>query len=491
MAELEGISKWRGAGSIRGRRPVRTRTVATVALVVVALLGVACSRSKNDTATVLGNSTATTASTGGSAATFGTMKEPVCGKAPAGETNKATEQGITANSIGVGTISDVGFSGAPGLNQELWDASDVFTKWCNSLGGINGRLIKDDKLDAALFNYNQQIVKACGMDFALVGGGGVFDDTGQKTRLKCLLPDVPAYLVTSTARGSDLTAQVTPGPLNSLNFGTARYLAEKYPDSINAVGYLTGNVPTTITNKNQYEEAGKAFGFKTVYDAQYNAAGEPTWVPIAQQIKDKGVKGLYFVGEPASLGALVAALAQINYKLDWISGAANHYDPKLLKAAGSALGYENVIVGIGTTPFQATDVPAVQQYEALFDQFLPSSTRKQAALGMNSFSAWLLFAQAAKACGANLTRKCMYENATKVTRWDGGGIQAPTNVSQDNVAGPCMVNLKASPSGWTIIKWDPTEGVFNCSSDNVVALHGNYGKGVTLADVGKSMSDLP
>jgi len=297
--------------------------------------------------------------------------------------------------------------------------------------------------------------------------------------------------VTPAARGADLTVQVTPGPNNSLNFGIARFLKEKYPTSIDHVGYLTGNVQTTITNKNQYEEAAKSFGMKTVYDAQYAATGESTWVPIAQAIQQAGVKGLYFVGEPQDFGLLIAALAQINYKLDWISAAANQYDPKTLKAAGSALGYENVVVGIGTTPFEATDVPAVKQYEALFNQYLPSSNRKNAALGMNSFSSWLLFAQAAKACGGDLTRKCMYDNATKVTKWDGGGIQAPTNVSQDTVAGPCMVNMQASPSGWTIIKWDPTEGVFNCSSQNVVALHGNYGKGVTLQDVGKSMSDLP
>jgi ABC-type branched-subunit amino acid transport system substrate-binding protein len=465
------------------------RTAAVSTLVVLALVSVACSRSSKDTATVLGNSTATTAS--GSSNTFGTMKDPVCGKAPSGEVNKATGLGVTADQIEVGTISDVGFSGAPGLNQELWDASDVFAAWCNSLGGINGRKIKIDKLDAALFNYNQQIVKACAKDFSLVGGGGVFDDTGQKTRLRCLLPDVPAYLVTSVARGADLTAQVTPGPLNSLAFGTARYLAEKYPDSVNSVGYLTGNVPTTITNKKQYQEAGAHFGFKTVYDAQYNAAGEPTWVPIAQQIKDKGVKGLYFVGEPSAFGSLIAALQQINYKLDWISGAANQYDPKLLKAAGSALNYENVVVGISTAPFEATDIPAVKQYGDLFEQFLPSSTRKDAALGMNSFSAWLLFAQAAKACGADLTRKCMYDNATKVTHWDGGGIQAPTNPSEDTKAGPCIVNMQASASGWSIIKWDPTEGVYNCSPENVVPLKGNYGTGATLQSVGKSMSDLP
>ncbi len=93
-----------------------------------------------------------------------------------------------------------------------------------------------------------------------------------------MLPDYPAYLVTAEARGADLTTQVTPGPNNELNFGMARYLSAKYPDSVNNVGYLTPNVATTITNKNQYEEAGLKLGFgKAVYDAQYNATGEPTW----------------------------------------------------------------------------------------------------------------------------------------------------------------------------------------------------------------------
>jgi hypothetical protein len=368
----------------------------------------------------------------------------------------------------------------------------VFTKWCNSLGGINGRLIKDDQLDAALFHYEAQIATACTKDFALVGGGGVFDNTGQKARLSCMLVDYPAYLVTPEARGADLTVQVTPGPNNSLNFGLARYLAEKYPDSVNAVGYLTGNVSTTITNKNQYEEAGEKLGFgKAVYDAQYNATGESTWTPIAQAVASHKVKGLYFVGEPQDFGSLIAALTSINYKLDWIAAAANQYDPKTIKSAGSALDTQNVYVGVGTTPFQATDVPAVQQYEQLFQQYLPTSTRKQAALGMNSFSSWLLFAQAAKACGADLTPKCVYDNAKKITSWDGGGIQAPSNPSNGNEASPCLAIVKASSTDWSIIKWNPTTGVFNCDSANVVPLTGNYGTGTKLSDVGKSLSDLP
>ncbi len=464
-------------------------TVSTaVLLTVFALVGAACSRSASTT-TNGGATSSTTAAATQSA--FGTMTDPVCGPKPAGQTNQASGRGITADQIEVGTISDPGYSGAPGLNQELFDTSTVFTKWCNSLGGIDGRLIKDDQLDAAIFNYNAQIVTACQSDFALVGGGGVFDNTGQKTRLSCLLPDYPAYLVTPEARGADLTTQVTPGPNNSLNFGIARYLAKTFPNSVDHVGYLTGNVSTTITNKKQYEEAGLKLGFgKAVYDGQYNSAGEPTWTPIAQAIKDAGVKGLYFVGEPADFGQLISALASINYKLDWISAAANQYDPKTLTTGGSALNYEPVYVGISTTPFQA-NTPAVQQYEALYNQYLPGSTRKQAALGLNSFSAWLLFAQSVKSCGGNPTPTCVFDAAHKVDNWTGGGLQAPSNPSNGNMASPCLTILKANSKGWTGVSWPPETNGFNCEQANVVALTGDYGTGTKLSDVGKSMSDLP
>jgi hypothetical protein len=485
---LQGVPTSARAQSepVSGRRRGHS---AVAILLVSALVAAACSRSSG-TAVQTKSSTSVLGTTEAAQGIFGTLKSPVCGPAPAGETNKATEQGITADSIRVGTISDPGYVGAPGLNQELFDASDVFTAWCNAQGGINGRKIQDDHLDAAIVNYKQMITEACGQDFSLVGGGGVFDDAGQDARLSCLLPDYAGYLVTPKARGADLTVQATPGPINSQNFGVARYLSEKYPDANAHIGYLTGNYGTTITNKNQYEEAGKAFGFKTVYDGLYTPTGEPTWAPFASAIQSKGVKGLYFVGEPEDLARLIAALAQINYKLDWISSGGNAYDPKVIKEAGAALDTEPLYIGDGTTPFEEADrVPAVQQYEDLFAKYLPNGKNK-ASLGLNSFSSWLLFAMAAKQCGADLTRKCLYDNGIKVASWDGGGLTAPSNPSQPNQAGQCVVVVKASSSSWSVINWQANHGVYNCSPKNVVALKGNYGKGEKLSDVGKSLSDL-
>ncbi len=300
-----------------------------------------CSRSGSTTA---GGTSTTAKASGASGAPangqFGSITTPVCGKAPSasstgtngsadtGATTGPNVLGVTPSSIRIGTISDVGYSGYPGLNQELYDASDVFVAWCNSLGGINGHKIQLDHLDAKLFEYQQVIQTACGQDFSLVGGGGVFDSTGQKDRLKCLLPDFPGYVVSPEARGSDLSVQATNGGSNTaVNFGLAHYLTQKFPQAGSAVGYITANTSTTIINKQQYQEAGATFGWKTVYDAQYNAVGEASWLPFAQAIKDKGVKGLYFVGSAINLAQLINSLAQINYKLAVAGRPAEHVRP--------------------------------------------------------------------------------------------------------------------------------------------------------------------
>ena len=126
-------------------------------------------------------------------------------------------------------------------------------------------------------------------------------------------------------------------------------------------------------------------------------------------------------------------------------------------------------------------MPAVKQYEALFNQYLPNSTRKQAALGMNSFSAWLLFAQAAKACGGNLTPKCVYDSGPQ---GDHLGRRRPPGalepVGRATVASRCMAIVKATSNGLDDGQLAADHHGFNCRSANVVALTGDYGTGVKL-----------
>ncbi len=469
-----------------------------IAVLVTAVLVVSgCTRSADETET--GVAATDPASAGGSGGTqggedpssapgsFGDLEE-VCGPAPDGEQNGDSAQGVSADSITVGTISDPGFVGRQGLNQELFDASQVFTQWCNEAGGINGRQIELVERDAKLTEYKQRITESCQEDFMLVGGGGVFDDTGQEERLGCLLPEIPAYQVSSAARGADLAVPPLPNSLDELAVGAFRYIAETKPDSIDDVGFLTGNVPSTVTVDAQNQEAVEALGFTVTYEAQYNSVGEASWTPFAQAMQSEGVKGLVYTGEPENFAKLLQAFSDIGYELDWAVVGGNALDQTFIDVGGAAV--KNVfILSAVVPPFMADQNPATQQYLDLFEQYVPDG-KSEALLGYNSFSAWLLFATAAKACGAELTRRCVFDEASAVTDWSGGGLHAPSSPGSKE-APRCGIVVEATPEGFVVPDdFETTDGLFRCDEEGVVALEGDYGQGVTLEDVGKSLDEL-
>ncbi len=96
--------------------------------------------------------------------------------------------------IRIGVTADPGAAAAPGLEQEFFDTAEASSKWCNAAGGINGRKIVVDKLDAKLFDVGQVTTEACQRDFFLVGNGNAFDSAGVKIRERCKLGQIPAYV---------------------------------------------------------------------------------------------------------------------------------------------------------------------------------------------------------------------------------------------------------------------------------------------------------
>ena len=150
----------------------------------------------------------------------------------------ATAQGVTAEEIKVGVMTDFGFT----QNREFINAAEAFTKWCNDAGGINGRKLGFNTRDAKLFEYRQRVVEACRQDFFLVGGGAAFDGSGTKDRLRCLLPEIPGQTVSLENRGSDLQVDPLAFPeASGLYPGYFRWLVkEAHPESTNAVGLIVG-----------------------------------------------------------------------------------------------------------------------------------------------------------------------------------------------------------------------------------------------------------
>jgi hypothetical protein len=421
---------------------------------------------------------------------FGSLQH-VCGPAPKGQVDKATgSQGVTATSMKIGVFADPDNTARPGLDQELFDTADVFSQWCNGLGGIAGRKILVDKHDSGLFRVAATMADACRSDFYLVGGGSVLDDGGVDERLKCLLPQISGFVVTDKARLADLQVQPQNTPDDVLEQGIFRFLTEKFPATLDKVGLLTGNLPALETTSDQYKQAAAKLGWKTVYSDQYNAVGESTWAPYAAELKQKGVKGLEYVGEPENLALLVQALADIHYKLDWILGSPNMYDAKLTTAAGKALADAPVYIGLSIAPFEyASRVPAVAEFLALFAKYKPSA-KPRTLLAVNAMSAWLFFAKSATECGANLTRRCVYDTSYRPTTWDAGGIWSGAPISHGTASSDCDVNVEATPTGFVPLPWRANTGFFDCEPANLLKLTGTFPKPTTLADEGKSLSEL-
>ncbi len=458
-------------------------------IVIVActtIVAAACGRSDSERGGGTMSSTADGTPPTAKSADFGTVTD-VCQK---GSPSGSPTTGVTPTEIRVATFADVGFVGRPGLDQEFFDTADVFSEWCNDRGGINGRKIVVDKRDAALTNVKARMTESCTEDFAMVAGGAVFDQDGVDTRLQCLLPDVSGYVASKKARGADLVVGPLPNPPSKLQMGILRYLGEKYPAATDHVGVLTGDIATTKVVADDNAAAAESLGWKISYNDVYPAAGVTDWTPYAQKIKDSGTKGLIWVGEAENLAALLGALRDIGYELDFIRTDPNHYEQNLIKTGGAALSDKNVYVSSSFYPFeQAKPTNATGEYLKAFADYKPDG-KNRTYLGLQAWSAWLLFAKAASSCGNDLTRTCFHDAVRKVTKWTGGGLHAETSPGSNSPT-RCYAIERATPKGFVLVTdTHPNAGIYNCSPKNLYALTVNPDDVTTLADVGQSIDNL-
>jgi ABC-type branched-subunit amino acid transport system substrate-binding protein len=451
-------------------------------LIAVALVLALAGCSARSTTTSTGDKASQSATDSAAQADFGTLKN-VC---HSGSPKASTSQGVTDSEIKIGVFSDIGFT----KNPEFVNAAKAFTSWCNAAGGINGRKLVTTTHDSKLLEVRQRMIEACRSDFALVGGGAAFDGMGVSDRLKCLLPEFPAQSAQLNAIGADLSVQNLGAGVGYAAYGAyySWLIKEKFPDSADSVGIISGDVPITKVLAEEAKELIPAIGGKMAYSELYPATGVSDWTPYAQSIKNKKVKGLIFNGDFASLAKLEQVLTNLDYAPDWIDANNNAYGSAFVKLAGPALAKQVNFADLsGVTPLeQASDAPATKKVVDLFAKYAPDATVTLPAL--RAFSSWLLFATAAGQCDT-LTRKCLYDKATKQTAWTGGGLQAPADLSTVNAPPKCFNAVTATEKGWAPADFKPDQGAYRCNLP-AYKYKGSYGKPTTLADVGKSLADL-
>ncbi|MFL6204731.1 MAG: ABC transporter substrate-binding protein [Acidimicrobiales bacterium] len=399
---------------------------------------------------------------------FGDL-ESVCQE---GDAAGATAPGVTDDSITVGTITDKG-GPVQGLNEEMYDTAVAFTKWCNEHGGILGRELVLSDVDAKLFEYEPAVTDACGRDFALVGGGAVFDEDPNDVRVKCKLPNIAGYVVSARGRTADLQVQPIPNAIYDVAMGRYNAAARDFPDGKDKYGIMASAIDSVLLVEQQSTEVAEAKGFKVAYQYDYQTINETGWANFVREMKDRDIKILEFIGQPQNLVELTNEMNVARWHPDTILLSTNFYDDLYRQAATTDA---NLYIQSAFYPLEMADEnKATQDYLDLMDQYNPDG--KIAQLGVQGLSSWLLFATAATECGSELTADCLLEKAAAQEDWTGAGLHARQDPGNDTPS-PCFLILGLDEDGFFYNEeaTQPTEGVFNCDEDNVFHLTGDYSK---------------
>ncbi len=411
---------------------------------------------------------------------FGTLPSP-CGPGdPALPASVAADEN-GGDVIRVAAASDKGAVAAPGLNAELYDAAVAFAGWCNAQGGIRGLPIEVVDADAKLFEVPAAMERVCAQAFAMVGGGWAFDDQQFPRFHECGMIDIAGFTVTTGKAMSDRMVQPMPNPSDAKNGNWFRWAAREHPSAVASFATLTGDIATTRLVEEQYVEMmGTIPEYQVVDRIVYNSAGEATWAPIVQRLKDKGVRAITFVGAPEMFALLLKAMDELGFRPELILQEASFYVDSLI--AQAAEGAEGVIATTAYAPFEEADrFPGLASYLEMMAEHRPGG--KVAGLGLQATSAYLLFAQSAAKCidanGGVLTRSCVLAEAAAVSEWTGGGLHAPT-VPGSNRPAQCSLLMEVVGGRWqrhwpALGSADDNGGGWHCDPANVIELTGDYG----------------
>jgi ABC-type branched-subunit amino acid transport system substrate-binding protein len=437
--------------------------LAAVAAALVLVAG-ACSSDRSDEDPAGGDESSAAANV--PTDTFGDLESP-CGK---GDASGATEQGVTDDSIAIGYGDDSGYANAPGLNEEMGDAMDAMVSWCNSQGGINGREIVGHRYDAALDNAAQVITEACGQDFMMVGEGFAGDEDMEADRIACQLVQVPGFTLSSSANNGPMSYAPLPFPVDQLSTARAELTLQTYPES-SSYDFIAHDSPfTTLAEERTKAVMDAAGGKEAGCGVVLKSAGGDNYRALVQRYQECGATVLFDQGTPTpATFSFLDAMRVEGYEPTILTDATWYADT--VKAANIDGLTEGVNVTMQFQPFENADaVPAVADYLSVMKAVDDTTT---GLLGMQSTSAFLLWATAAKTCGSELTRQCMVNELSKVTSWTGGGLHAESDPAE-NLPPKCSLLMELK--GGTYEQIAPaTKGEFFCNDSTLETPQSSWG----------------
>jgi ABC-type branched-subunit amino acid transport system substrate-binding protein len=439
---------------------VRSRWWLAASVLSVLVVASACSSSSKSSSSSTTAPASSAPSASASTGSFGTLKD-LCGP---GNASGATDRGVTDTAINVATFGDPGYTGEPGVEEEFFDAARGFVQWCNNAGGILGRKVHLDTLDAKLVNAAAVATQACQSDFMQVGGGLLLDSAAVAPRVACKLGQIPSYVLAPSASQAPLQAFSHANPVGQSTFlGPLEQIHRLYPN-VKKAAYLNINLATIADLNIETKDALQRAGFTV--DSIEVPLSVTNWRPYVEKMQSDNDQLIVYSNVPPTF---FQAFKDVGFSPTVMFVPT--YDTFTAAAAKE----------VGTLPFKAaftfwnywplemtSSNPALSEMVNAIKAATPSA--RIDAYDELGWDAWLLFADSAKSCGSNLTVTCVLNAANAHTDWTGGGIESPEATSSTQQQAPdCFAGMDITPNGYVYDKnyTKPNTGIFNCAPGNV------------------------
>ncbi len=415
-----------------------------------------------------GDDGATSEVPGPDSATIGTIDNPCSGAAAEGDLPAGTP-GVTDDTIRIGVISDKENPTVPLPTVGIEEAVKAFVAFCNAAGGINGRQLDLTTYDSMIISTDDVTRQACADDlFALVGNGSVQDQLGVETRVGCGLPEVAAYSATSTRAESELFFQPIPATQSqNFNVGPCTWIADQFPDAVAKAAIVYTDLPAARSRGEQIRDnCTEAAGIEYVVDEPIQF-GETNFGPLIEQMQSEGVTYFTMVSASSETLAVLREAETQGLSFDVIDLGQQYYDQAIADAGAMTDG---AYVLTNTVPFTDIDeTPALGLYTEWMGE-VGADDSKITTLGVQAFSAGLLFATAVDSLGNDLTRETLLDALVGITEWDGGGLQMVTNPGEGQL-NQCFLYMRVVDGDF--VREYPDEG-FDCDPDYVVTSEQRY-----------------
>jgi hypothetical protein len=368
---------------------------------------------------------------------------------------EATDVGVTASTITIEVMADVGSPLAPGLFQGSLDAINGYAKYLNDHGGLACRRVVvkewDSKLNADESKNGQ--IDACASAFALVGTNALFNPDvstlqrcADKTGAATGLPDFAAiandinelcnpttYLATGSVEHCPIV-NGRPRPITVSN-GAVEWFADKLPNA-HGIYLVPGDLPTTVQSATYLLHAIELAGFK--FDATPKVSGrdeQAAYTPIVQSMRGAGSNAVFngsadFV--MIKMRKETKAQGYNGVKL-WVCNTSCYTDA--FRKAGADV--EGTYASLSFLPFEEKDTN--DELAAFVDSVGASKVDSFAAY---AWATAVLFKKAVddavKAHGVNgLTRANVLAAAEKVQDFDANGFFGRKSGIRDQT--PCFI----------------------------------------------------